>query len=95
MTGPHGTPEAHDERDHVPDAHGGSGAVEGAHGSTADHGDEANGHDDHGQTARPLGPVDWRMWIVGLVGVAFALLVTAGFVIATGFRFLETSVRAL
>jgi hypothetical protein len=88
MTGPHGTPEAHDERDHVPDAHGGSHAGEGRHGSTADHGDD-------GHTATALGPVDWRMWIVGIVGVVFALLVTAGFVIATGFQFLETSVHAL
>jgi ABC-type Zn2+ transport system substrate-binding protein/surface adhesin len=86
MSEPHGTPEAHDERDHVPDAHGSSHAVEGVHGSTADHGDE-HGHDDHAHAGMALGPIDWRMWLVGVVGVGVAIVVTAGFVVATSFQF--------
>ena len=31
-------------------------------------------------------------WLAGIVGVALALLITAGFVVATGFQFLEYSV---
>jgi ABC-type Zn2+ transport system substrate-binding protein/surface adhesin len=86
MTEPHGTPEAHDERDHVPDTHGTSHAVEGTHGSSSDHGDDG-GHDDHGHVATALGPIDWPMWAVGAIGVLVAIVITAGFVIATGFAF--------
>lgn len=72
--------------DQVPDVHGTSRAVEGAHGSTADHGDD-HGHDDHGHESMGLGPIDWQMWAVGVLGVAVGVVVTAGFVIATGFQF--------
>lgn len=71
---------------HVPDVHGTSHAVEGAHGSTADHGD-GHGHDDHGHPAEALGPIDWPMWGVGILGVALALAVAAALVLATGFSF--------
>jgi ABC-type Zn2+ transport system substrate-binding protein/surface adhesin len=71
------TPESHDERDHAPDGHGAaSGHAEGAH-----------GHDDHMHTGMVLGHADLRMWAVGVVGVIVALIVTAGFVAATGFQF--------
>lgn len=73
MTQPQGTPGAHTAQDHVPDP--------------AHHADEHDaGHDDHAPDA--LGPVDWRMWGVGVVGVIAALVVIAGFVVATDFRFL-------
>jgi hypothetical protein len=49
------------------------------------HGD--GGHDEHGHAADTLGPIDWRMWGVGVVGVISALIVVAGFVVATGFVF--------
>jgi hypothetical protein len=86
MTEPHGTPESHDERDHVPDAHGASSVVEGPHGSADDHGGD-HGHDDHGHAQTALGPIDWRMWIVGVAGLLVGVIVTAGFVIATNFAF--------
>ena len=47
----------------------------------------AGGHDEHGHGADALGPIDWRMWGVGVLGVIAALIVTAGFVAATGFAF--------
>jgi len=71
---------------HVPDVHGASQAVEGQHGSTADHGD-THGHDDHAHADDALGPIDWSMWGVGVLGVALALVIAAGFVFATGFSF--------
>jgi len=67
------TPEEHG---HAPDAHGAaSGHAEGAH-----------AHDDH-MHGMGLGPFDFRMWAVGIVGVIAALIITAGFVAATGFQF--------
>ena len=71
---------------HVPDVHGASQAVEGPHGSTADHGD-GHGHDDHGHAQEPLGPIDWPMWGIGVLGVVLALAVIAAMVLATGFNF--------
>jgi ABC-type Zn2+ transport system substrate-binding protein/surface adhesin len=50
----------------------------------AGHGDA---HDDHGHAADTLGPIDVRMWGVGIVGVIVALVVAAGFVAATSFVF--------
>ena len=77
MTEPHGTPESHSERDHAPDAHGAAvGHEEGAH-----------GHDEHGHGGMSLGPIDWRMWLVGVIGLGVGAIVTAGFVVATGFSF--------
>jgi hypothetical protein len=87
MTESHGTPESHDERDHVPDVHGSARAVEGAHGAADDHGDDGHGHDDHAHAEIALGPIDWPMWAVGVIGVVGAVIVTAGFVVATGFSF--------
>ena len=56
--------------------------------ATADHaGAHATGHDDD-HDGDTLGPIDWTMWGVGLVGVVSALVVVAGFVAATGFVFL-------
>jgi hypothetical protein len=86
MTEPHGTPESHDERDHAPDTHGGSAVVAGPHGAPDDHGGD-HGHDDHGHAATALGPIDWRMWMVGVAGVLVGVIVTAGFVVATSFSF--------
>ena len=68
----------------MPDAHGMSAVVAGPHGSTDDHGGD-HGHDDHGHAAMALGPIDWRMWTVGAVGTLVALVMTVGFVVATGF----------
>ncbi len=70
----------------VPDEHGRSHAVERGHGSVADHGDD-HGHDDHAHAGGTLGPIDWSMWAVGVLGVIVALIVTAGLVAATGFSF--------
>jgi hypothetical protein len=70
----------------VPDTHGTSHAVEGPHGSTADHGD-GHGHDDHGHVSEPLGPTDWAMWGVGVLGAAVALVVVWAIVLGTGFSF--------
>jgi hypothetical protein len=70
----------------VPDAHGTSHAVEGAHGSTEDHGD-GHGHDDHGHVSEALGPIDWTMWGVGVLGVVAALAVVWALVLGTGFSF--------
>ena len=80
MTDTHTTPEPHETpaaHDHAPDAHGAAtGHAEGAH-----------GHDDHMHTGMDLGSADLRMWAVGIVGVIVALIITAGFVAATGFQF--------
>jgi hypothetical protein len=64
------------------DAHSGP-AHASAH-AGAGHGDD---HGEHGHTADALGPIDLRMWGVGLLGVIVALVVTAGFVAATSFVF--------
>jgi hypothetical protein len=62
----------------------------GAPGATAAHGtghDAGDGHDDHGHAADALGPIDWTMWAVGLLGVLVAAIVVVGFVIATQGKF--------
>jgi hypothetical protein len=53
----------------------------GAHAAAA-HG---TGHDDHGHghAAETLGPIDWPMWLVGVIGVAAAIVVVICFVMAT------------
>jgi len=55
--------------------------------SATDHGGDqgGHGHDEHGHGGDALGPIDWKMWGVGVVGVIVALIVVAGFVLATGF----------
>lgn len=60
----------------------------GAHGAAAHdaHG-TGHGHDEHGHEASSLGPIDWKMWGVGVVGVVVAVIIVAGFVAATGFNF--------
>jgi hypothetical protein len=45
------------------------------------------GHDDHHDEGS-LGPIAWRMWGVGVLGVVAALIVIAAFVVATDFVFL-------
>ncbi len=62
------------------DGPGHPGAV--AHHKTDDHGD-AHGHDDHGHTDEPLGPIDIQAWGAGALGVAIGLGVAACFVLAT------------
>jgi hypothetical protein len=58
------------------------------HAETADaHGHDSHAHDDLGDHGPVLGPIDWRMWGVGILGVACALAIIAGFVAATGFAF--------
>ena len=51
---------------------------------TADHGED-HGHDDHAHGSEALGPIDWPMWGVGVLGVIVALIVTAGLAAASGF----------
>ena len=82
MTAAHGVPESGDEHGHVPDTHGDSAVVAGPHGATEDH-----GVDDHGHAPGALGPIDWRMWIVGAAGLVVGVIVAAGFVVATNFSF--------
>ncbi len=86
MSEPHRIRPATAGATHIPDVHGASRAVEGPHGSTDDHGD-GHGHDDHAHAEETLGPIDWTMWGVGILGVVLALAVTAGLVLATGFSF--------
>lgn len=85
-SGTHADPHGAATGTHVPDEHGASHAVDGVHGSTADHGD-GHGHDDHGHPTQALGPIDWPMWGVGVLGVVVGLIVTAGLAVATGFAF--------
>jgi hypothetical protein len=60
--------------------HGAQGAAD-AHGT-------GHGHDEHGHAVDALGPIDWTMWSVGLLGVIMAVVVAAGFAAASGFNFL-------
>jgi hypothetical protein len=69
----------------APDQPGSSHAAADDHGAASGQGD-GHGHDAHGGI-EALGPIDWTMWGVGVLGVAAALLVAAGFVIATSFSF--------
>ena len=62
--------------------HGAPGAP--AHGTAHD---AAHGHDEHGHAADTLGPINWTMWGVGALGVLVALVIVAGFVMATGGTF--------
>jgi hypothetical protein len=58
-----------------------------AHGAPASA--TAHGHDDHGHAADTLGPIDWKMWGAGVLGVVAALEVLVGVVVATGFSFIR------
>lgn len=69
---------------HVPDEHGMSHVVEGPHGAATDHGD-GHGHDDHGHAAGTLGPIDWVIWGVGVLGVVVGVVIAAGFVAGSGY----------
>jgi hypothetical protein len=51
--------------------------------TTAHHADAHDG----GHDADALGPIDWAMWGVGVVGVVAALVIVAGFALATHFSF--------
>jgi hypothetical protein len=56
----------------------------------AHHADEHDaGHDEHGHDADTLGPIDWRMWGVGVLGVVTAIAVIAALVVATQFVFFD------
>jgi hypothetical protein len=59
------------------------------HADTADASHDAGHHDEHGHAADTLGPIDWRMWGVGVLGGIAALIVVAGFVVSTGFVFFD------
>ena len=48
----------------------------------------AGGHGDH-HNGGTLGPIDWKMWGVGVVGFVAALLVLAAFMVATGYLHLD------
>ncbi|HVM66474.1 MAG TPA: hypothetical protein VMU14_16515 [Acidimicrobiales bacterium] len=69
--------------------HGGHGAAathdsghDAGHGGDAHGGDAGHGHDAHGGDG--LGPIDWPMWLTGLLGVVAALVVVAAFVASVG-----------
>lgn len=56
--------------------------------TTAHHADAHDGgHDDHAPAGEALGPIDWAMWGVGVLGVVAALVIVAGFALATHFSF--------
>jgi hypothetical protein len=75
-----GTGPDHPASEHVPLAH----EPGKAHTDAAGHADP-DGHGDHGDhSADALGPIDWRMWIVGAFGVLVALVIIGAFVVATG-----------
>jgi ABC-type Zn2+ transport system substrate-binding protein/surface adhesin len=62
----------------------------GAHDAAAAHGtghDDGHGHDEHGHAADKLGPIDWRMWSIGVLSLIVALAMAASFAMATGFNF--------
>jgi ABC-type Zn2+ transport system substrate-binding protein/surface adhesin len=42
-------------------------------------------HDAHAHHEGALGPIDWRMWFAGVLGVVAGLVTIAGMVAATGF----------
>ena len=85
MSDTHGT--------NVQDQHGTTHVTADAHGSAADQSDAAGDGDAHGDAhggghgGEALGPIDWTMWGVGVLGVVAALIIAAGFVIATSFSF--------
>ncbi len=65
-----------------------------AHADTANAGHDAGHHDEHAHAADPLGPIAWKMWGVGVVGVVAALIVVACFAVSTGFVFVDQLVPA-
>jgi hypothetical protein len=77
-----GTGTDHPASEHVPAAHGSGDG----HADPAGHADP-DAHGNHGDHAGDtLGPIDWRMWLVGALGVAIALVIVAAFVIAAGWQ---------
>lgn len=49
------------------------------------HGDRHGGHgDDHGHGGMDLGPIDWRMWGIGVLGTAIGLVAAVCFGLTTG-----------
>ncbi len=60
-----------------------------AHADTADASHDAGHHDEHGHAADQLGPIDWRMWLAGVAGIAAALIVVGCFVLSTGLVFFD------
>jgi hypothetical protein len=59
------------------------------HATTAAHGDaHDDGHGDH-HAADTLGPIDWPMWLMGVVGVLAAIAVLVAIAVATQFNFAD------
>ena len=58
-----------------------------SHTAAAGHADAHGGHDEHGHAADTLGPINWTMWGVGVLGVIAGIIVVAGFMISTKFAF--------
>ena len=69
------------------DATSGHDTATPAHDAGAHDDGHVGGHDDHHDESS-LGPIAWRMWGVGVLGVVAALIVIAAFVVATDFVFL-------
>ena len=44
-------------------------------------------HDAHAHHDGGLGPIDWPMWLAGILGVVAGLVTVAGVVAATSFSF--------
>jgi len=63
----------------TPAAHG--------HDAPAAHGGHDGSHDAHGHDGPGPGPIDWKMWGIGVLGVIAALIIAGGFVLATSFSF--------
>jgi hypothetical protein len=86
--------DTHDPSHAADEAHGSEpdpgahGDVHDAHGDGHDaHGDGlADAHDPHGHVTEPLAGIGWAMWGAGILGIAAALVITAAFVVATGFN---------
>jgi hypothetical protein len=57
------------------------------HADAGNGGGHADGHGEHGHDADTLGPIDTKMWGVGVLGVVAAVVIVACFVVATKFSF--------
>lgn len=50
---------------------------------TADDPGATAGHDEHGHTEEPLGPIDLQAWGAGALGIGVGLVMTLCFVLGT------------
>lgn len=73
-----GTPEGHTPEKPAPSELGKLGTPGAGHAAA-----HPGGHDDEDERQEPLGPIDWRAWGAGAIGIAISILIALALALPT------------